>query len=81
MANYIAYNILSGRGHLRPPRKFGYVIVPIYGSIHITKKTEEWVDENVVGNWTWFVFGNPTNGIGYCFEQEEDAFAFKMRFA
>ncbi len=81
MANFIDYDFLTYDG-TRSLSDVGYFIVPIYSESEWSwcVKKRSWILENLLGSWTAFHFGSPSSGRSYCFELEEDAMAFKLRW-
>ena len=83
MAKHVHYEVVSNGGKTSP-MDYGYHIIPLY-SIQHSQEMSDWVDENVKGEWTFFIFGPislsaSSGGTSYCFKDEIDAFAFKLRW-
>lgn len=74
MAKFIEFNIASDNGK-RPLLKYGYYIIPIYGIHGVEYEKSNWIEDNLHGHWTSYVFGR---GQSYCFSNELDAMAFKL---
>lgn len=80
MANYI--EIMKAKHYQEINiTEVGFVIVPIYGSIKLDDDKKKWIENNLEGIWTSFRFGMPKDGHGYCFKNEDDAMAFKLRWS
>lgn len=67
---------------------YGYYPIPIYGQKERCIEIEKWISINVSGNWTSYLFINLVrkgdrpkgSGYSYCFNNKEDAMAFKLRW-
>lgn len=83
MAEYFEFDSIFNGYSL--PEEMGYSIVSLFGK----DKTEydhrniinEWIEENISGPWSTFMFGIPRDGQSYCFLDEEDAMAFRLRWS
>lgn len=81
MANFIKYDsIKKNKKYFEPITKYGYNIVPIYGKQNVDESIMSWIENNINGDWTTFSFVAPEDGQGYCFLEELDTVAFKLRW-
>ena len=79
MAEYILYGLISGGGK-HSPIEYGYYIVPLFNEKHSDDRVI-WIQDNIDGMWSYFHFGAYIeSGVSYCFDCEEDAFRFKLRW-
>lgn len=87
MAEYIPYKVVSNGGEVSPS-EYGYHIIPLYNlhtvksllyDLHAIKpEIKKWIENNIDNKWSAFEF---TQGVSYCFYEEEDAMAFKLAWA
>jgi len=80
MANFIKYETIKKK-YNEPITKYGYRIVPIYGKQTVDESITAWIENNINGDWTTFSFAAPECGQGYCFSEELDVVAFKLRWS
>lgn len=79
MAKFIEYRTIK-KGSYEMIAKYGYFVIPVYGKQKINESTKKWIEDNVNGCWTTFSFAIPKHGQSYCFLEELDAMAFKLRW-
>lgn len=79
MAKFIKYSTIKKESH-EMIAKYGYIVISVYGKQKINKSTKKWIEDNVNGYWTTFSFVIPKHGRSYCFLEELDAMAFKLRW-
>ena len=78
MAKFIECNKLTS------PTNDIYHIVSIYGLQGVGYDVSDWIEDNLDGKWTTYSFGYQCSlgngGQAYCFSDESDAIAFKLRW-
>lgn len=63
------------------PKQAGYYILPIHNfNYQDSDLIQDWIEQNVVSDWTFWDFSIAPEGRTYCFKDQTDAIAFKLRF-